>query len=85
MARRYRSCWIYHSRPREHVGRRKARRLLAALLRIRWAVKRQSGSHMTLWREGWPDYVFAFHDAEEVGPRMMARVARHTGLRPEDL
>ena len=63
----------------------KARRLLAALLDIGWQVKRQSGSHRTLSREGWPDFVFAFHDGEEIGPKMLARVARHTGLRPEDL
>lgn len=63
----------------------KARRLLAALLRIGWRVKRQSGSHRTLERPGWPDTVFAFGDDAEVGPRMLARVARATGLRPEDL
>ncbi len=54
-------------------------------MRIGWTVKRQSGSHRTLSREGWPDYVFAFHDSEEIGPRMLARIARRTGLRPEDL
>ena len=63
----------------------KARRVLAALLRIGWRIKRQSGSHRTLEREGWPDYTFAFHDDEEIGPRMLARVARGTGLRAEDL
>ena len=63
----------------------RASRVLAALLRIGWSVKRQSGSHKTLQRAGWPDYVFAFHDREEVGPRMLARVSKHTGLRPEDL
>ena len=66
-------------------GAAKARRVLAALLRIGWAVKRESGSHRTLRRDGWPDFVFAFHDGEEVGPRMLARIARHTGLRPDDL
>ena len=45
----------------------KARRLLAALLEIGWQLKRQAGSHRTLSREGWPDYVFAFHDGEEIG------------------
>lgn len=64
---------------------RKARLVLAALLRIGWMVKRQSGSHRTLERPGWPNYVFAFHDGEEIGPRMLARVAKHTGLTPEDL
>ena len=63
----------------------KARRVLAALLRIGWNVKRQSGSHRTLSRDGWTDYVFPFHDSEELGPRMLARIARHTGLTPEDL
>ena len=47
--------------------------------------KRQSGSHKTLRREGWADYVFAFHDNEETGPRMLARIAKHTGLRPNNL
>ncbi len=63
----------------------KARQVLAALLRIGWRVKRQSGSHRTLERAGWPDFVFAFHDNEEIGPRMLARIAKHTGLKPEDL
>jgi predicted RNA binding protein YcfA (HicA-like mRNA interferase family) len=63
----------------------RARRVLAALLRIGWIVKRQSGSHRTLSRAGWQDFVFAFHDNEELGPRMLARIAKRTGLRPEDV
>lgn len=63
----------------------KARRVLGALLRIGWSVKRQSGSHRTLTRTGWPDVVFAFHDDDELGPKMLSRIARTTGLRPEDL
>jgi predicted RNA binding protein YcfA (HicA-like mRNA interferase family) len=55
------------------------------LLKIGWATKRQSGSHRTLARDGWSDFVFAFHDSEEIGPRMLARIAKHTGLQPEDL
>jgi predicted RNA binding protein YcfA (HicA-like mRNA interferase family) len=38
-----------------------------------------------LGKEGWPDFVFAFHDSEEIGPRMLAKIARRTGLRREDL
>ena len=64
---------------------KKARLVLAALLKLGWNVKRQTGSHRTLAREGWPDYTFAFHNGEEVGPRMLARVSKHTGLKPEDL
>ena len=63
----------------------KAKRVLAALLRIGWNVKRQSGSHKVLSRPGWPDVVFAFHDNDEIGPKMLARIAKHTGLEPSDL
>lgn len=63
----------------------KAKRVLRALLSIGWHVKRQTGSHRTLERPGWPDYVFAFHDGDEIGPRMLARIAKHTGLQPTDL
>jgi predicted RNA binding protein YcfA (HicA-like mRNA interferase family) len=63
----------------------KARRVLKALFKIGWSIKRTTGSHKTLEREDWPDYVFAFGDREEIGPRMLARVAKHTGLKPEDL
>jgi predicted RNA binding protein YcfA (HicA-like mRNA interferase family) len=62
-----------------------ARVVLAALLRAGWVVKRQTGPHKVLSRPGWPDLVFAFHDGGEIGPRMPARVAKHSGLRPEDL
>ena len=63
----------------------RAQRVLAALLGIGWAIKRQSGSHRTLARPGWPDFVFAFHDGEEIGARMLARIAKRTGLTPGDL
>lgn len=63
----------------------KAKRLLAVLLRLGWEVKRQSGSHKTLSRNDWPDFVFAFHDGDEIGPKMLARIAKHTGLSPDDL
>jgi predicted RNA binding protein YcfA (HicA-like mRNA interferase family) len=63
----------------------KAKRALAALLRIGWRIKRESSSHKILSRPGWPDMVFAFHDKDEIGPKMLARIAKHTGLTPEDL
>lgn len=45
----------------------------------------KKGSHRTLSRSGWPDYVFAFRDNEEIGPKMLARIAKKTGLESEDL
>ena len=64
----------------------KSRKVLAALLRIGWSVKRQSGgSHQVLERPGWSDFVFATHDDEEIGPRLLSRIAKRTGLDPDDL
>ncbi|MEI7951219.1 MAG: type II toxin-antitoxin system HicA family toxin [Synechococcaceae cyanobacterium ELA182] len=63
----------------------KAKKVLAALQSIGWRVKSQSGSHKTLEHASYPDYVFAFHDGEKIGPRMLSRIAKHTGLEPGDL
>ena len=63
----------------------KARRVIAALNRMGWQLKRQSGSHKTLSKFGWPDFVFAFHNDEEIGPKMLAKISKYTGLKPEDL
>ena len=64
----------------------KARKVFAALLNIGWSVKRRSGgSHAVLERVGWPDYVWSFADSDELGPRILARIAKHTGLTPGDL
>jgi predicted RNA binding protein YcfA (HicA-like mRNA interferase family) len=63
----------------------KAKRVLAALRRNGWEIKRSSGSLRTLAKEDYPDFVFAFHDSEEIGPRMLARISKRTGLRPEGL
>jgi predicted RNA binding protein YcfA (HicA-like mRNA interferase family) len=59
----------------------KAKRVLAALLRIGWSIKRESGSHKILSRP----VVFAFHDRDEIGPKMLARIAKNTGLEPKDV
>lgn len=63
----------------------KAKRVLAALRRIGWTEKRSTGSHRTLERTGFPDVVFSFHDSVEIGPKLLARIAKQTGLKPDDL
>ena len=64
----------------------KVRLVLSALHRAGWVVKRHSGtSHRILAKPGWPDFVFAFHERDEIGPKMLARIARRTGLTPDDL
>ena len=63
----------------------KASRVLKSLLKIGWSIDRQKGSHRILVRIGWADYTFAFRDSEEIGPRMLVRISKHTGLLPKDL
>jgi predicted RNA binding protein YcfA (HicA-like mRNA interferase family) len=64
----------------------KAKRALAALLRIGWYIKRQGGtSHRILARPGWPDVLFAYHDKVTLGPTAVKVLAMKTGLQPEDL
>jgi len=64
----------------------KAKQALAALLRIGWSIKRQSGtSHRILARRGWPDVLFAYHDRVTLGPTAMKVLAKKTGLTHDDL
>jgi predicted RNA binding protein YcfA (HicA-like mRNA interferase family) len=63
----------------------KAKRVYAALLRLGWTLKKQVGSHRKLERPGWPSFTFCFHDSQEIGPAALARIAKDTGLQPEDL
>lgn len=63
----------------------KARRVLAALLRMGWRIDRTTGSHRILKHDGWSDYPFSFHDSDEIGPAMLVKIGKKTGLRPEDL
>jgi predicted RNA binding protein YcfA (HicA-like mRNA interferase family) len=63
----------------------KAKQLLAALLRIGWTIAWQTGSHVRFKRQGWANYTYAFHDGDEVGPRLLAQISKKTGLQPGDL
>jgi len=65
----------------------KARRVYQALLRIGWRPKplKKGSSHVQLERYGFPEFTWAFHDAEEIGPVMLAKIAKRTGLTPDDL
>ncbi len=66
----------------------KARKVYAALLRIGWAPKPDSkgGSHIQMRHPSYDhEFTWAFHDSVEIGPRMLARIAKQTGLTPKDL
>lgn len=62
-----------------------ARRLLRVLQRAGFVEVRRTGSHRILRHQDGRRLVFAFHDAERIGPKMLARVARRAGLAIEDL
>jgi hypothetical protein len=54
--------------------------------RCRHNLRSRTRRHFSLYRPiRRPDYVFAFHDQDEIGPRMLARIAGATGLTPDDL
>jgi predicted RNA binding protein YcfA (HicA-like mRNA interferase family) len=63
----------------------KARRVFAALKRIGWRHDRTVGSHKIMKKDGWADDPFSFHDSEELGPTVLAKISKKTGLKPEDL
>jgi predicted RNA binding protein YcfA (HicA-like mRNA interferase family) len=65
----------------------KARRVYKALLRIGWVEHHivKGSSHQQLKRPGFADFTWAFNDSDEIGPKMLARIAKQTGLKPEDL
>jgi predicted RNA binding protein YcfA (HicA-like mRNA interferase family) len=66
-----------------------AKKVYRALLRIGWCEKERiskSGSHKQLRHPEFQyEYTWAFHDSDEIGPAMLAKIAKKTGLTPEDL
>ncbi|HUU12190.1 MAG TPA: type II toxin-antitoxin system HicA family toxin [Terriglobia bacterium] len=55
-------------------------------MRRGWTVKARKGSsHLQLIHPTKGEFTWAFHESEEMGPKMPARIAKHTGLKPEDL
>lgn len=65
----------------------KAKRVYQALLRIGWRPKphKKGSSHVQLERAGFQEFTWAFHDSEEIGPVMLAKISKRTGLTPDDL
>jgi predicted RNA binding protein YcfA (HicA-like mRNA interferase family) len=66
-----------------------ARKVFRALLRIGWREKPRvsnSGSHKQLVHPDFDfEFTWAFHDSDEIGPKMLSRIAKRTGLKPEDI
>jgi predicted RNA binding protein YcfA (HicA-like mRNA interferase family) len=66
----------------------KGRKVYRALIRIGWQpkpLKTGGSSHNQLIHPSYPEYTWAFADSDEIGPHMLARIAKHTGLKPNDI
>ena len=61
----------------------KARRVFAALRRIGWRHDRTVGSHKIMKKDGWADYPFSFHDSEELGPAVLAKISKRGAYNPK--
>jgi predicted RNA binding protein YcfA (HicA-like mRNA interferase family) len=66
-----------------------SKKVYRALLRIGWREKpriSKGGSHKQLENPNYPyEFTWAFHESEEIGPKMLSKIAKRTGLKPEDL
>lgn len=63
----------------------KARLVLAAIERLGWTTKHQKGSHRKMLHPKWGEATWAFHDADEIGPKMLARIAKTFKFTPDDV
>jgi predicted RNA binding protein YcfA (HicA-like mRNA interferase family) len=43
------------------------------------------GSHVKLNHPQYGNYMFGFHDREEIGSVMLAKIGKKTGLTPDDI
>ncbi|HEY1218912.1 MAG: type II toxin-antitoxin system HicA family toxin [Bryobacteraceae bacterium] len=69
----------------ESLAVRQSKTTLGRVTSDGWTLAWRNASHRRLKRAGWNNYTFAFHDADEVGPGLLAQIAKKTGLKPEDL
>lgn len=66
-----------------------ANKVYRAFVRVLWREKPRishRGFTGSLRIPNFPcEYTWAFRDNEEIGPKMLAKIAKRTGLKPEDL
>ena len=68
-----------------HWRSTKSRRVLKALEKIGWEYTRSHSSHKVLTKPGFQNFIFCFHDRDEIGPPMLSKISKQTGLSPSDL
>ena len=57
--------------------------MLAALARASFHEARRRGSHRLLLHEDGRSLLFAVHDAERVGPRLLTKILKDARISPE--
>jgi predicted RNA binding protein YcfA (HicA-like mRNA interferase family) len=62
-----------------------ARRVLRALQRAGFNEVRRKGSHRFLAHADGRVLLFAHHESERLGPKILAKILRDAGLNPEEL
>jgi predicted RNA binding protein YcfA (HicA-like mRNA interferase family) len=71
-----------------HWPSTKVKKVLSALSRrIGWipTPKKKGSSHIQLVRPTKGEYTWAFKDSDEIGPKMLSKIAKHTALTREYL
>lgn len=69
-----------------HWPSTKSRRVYSALIKIGWKPKtKKASSHKQMVHDEWGEATWAFHDGDEIGPKMMARIGKRFHLKPTDL
>lgn len=62
----------------------RAKDVLKALQGIGWTISRQKGSHKTLVKDG-KSYSFQFQPGDEIGPKLLSKMGKMTGLQPQHI
>ena len=72
--------------PLAFIKRKEGIACLASQRMAREAPHQQGRVAQTTGKPSLPyEFTWAFHDGDEMGPKMLARIAKQTGLKPEDI
>jgi predicted RNA binding protein YcfA (HicA-like mRNA interferase family) len=72
-----------------HWPSSRGKKVLRALKKIGWEEDpndKKGSSHCQLSHPNYEyEYTWSFQESDEIGPKMLARIAKLTGLKPSDL
>jgi predicted RNA binding protein YcfA (HicA-like mRNA interferase family) len=64
----------------------KAKKIFSVICRLGWTVKQEKGgSHKQMTHPAFGTATWAFHDSDEIGPKMMSRLAKAFHFTRDDL